>query len=257
VAVFKAGRNWLDRNIGATAVATVAEATAAAGQKMPSYGDYYEFSKLSAADICPLGFSVPTDGELAADTITLPDATKVNSVATALSSFLKLPAAGGLNGANKDKPNNVGSEVYLWTKTVDRMDVKKGYYWIAEGGTARLDSAILAHKFPVRCIQTEEPILFNGVSYNMITSPNTGRIWLDRNLGATKVADSKDAADTDAYGDLYQWGRRKDGHEDRENTSIDSSNLASSITTPASWDFKETRERFRTITNTRFIYLIL
>jgi hypothetical protein len=32
-------------------VATVAEATAAAGQKMPSYGDYYEFSKLSAADV--------------------------------------------------------------------------------------------------------------------------------------------------------------------------------------------------------------
>jgi hypothetical protein len=100
----------------------------------------------------------------------------------------------------------------------------------------------------------------------MITSPNTGRIWLDRNLGATKVADSKDAADTDAYGDLYQWGRRKDG-QDRENTSI-STTLASSITpasnptiqtiaVASSWDFKETRERFRTITNTSFIYLIL
>jgi hypothetical protein len=49
-------------------------------------------------------------------------------------------------------------------------------------GVVILEAAILAHKFPVRCIQTEEPILFNGVSYNMITSPNTGRIWLDRNI---------------------------------------------------------------------------
>jgi hypothetical protein len=41
---------------------------------------------------------------------------------------------------------------------------------------------------PVRCIQTQKPVVgFNGVSYNMITSPNTGRIWLDRNLGAILI----------------------------------------------------------------------
>jgi hypothetical protein len=31
-----------------------------------AYGDYYEFGR---DDICPAGFSVPTEGELAADTI--------------------------------------------------------------------------------------------------------------------------------------------------------------------------------------------
>jgi uncharacterized protein (TIGR02145 family) len=38
-----------------------------------------------------------------------------------------------------------------------------------------------------------------------------GRIWMDRNLGATRVATS--STDPNAYGDLYQWGRGADGHE--------------------------------------------
>jgi hypothetical protein len=46
----------------------------------------------------------------------------------------------------------------------------------------------------------------------------TGRIWLDRNLGASQVATSE--TDEKAYGDLYQWGRGSDGHQ-----------LRSSITT--------------------------
>jgi len=38
-------------------------------------------------------------------------------------------------------------------------------------------------------------------------------IWLDRNLGASRVATAYN--DTLAYGDLYQWGRGVDGHENR------------------------------------------
>ena len=33
----------------------------------------------------------------------------------------------------------------------------------------------------------------------------TGKVWMDRNLGAGRVATS--STDTEAYGDLYQWGR--------------------------------------------------
>ena len=40
-----------------------------------------------------------------------------------------------------------------------------------------------------------------------------GRIWMDRNLGATRVATS--SIDAAAYGDLYQWGRGADGHQIR------------------------------------------
>lgn len=39
------------------------------------------------------------------------------------------------------------------------------------------------------------------------------RIWMDRNLGASQVATS--STDSAAYGDLYQWGRLTDGHENR------------------------------------------
>ncbi len=42
----------------------------------------------------------------------------------------------------------------------------------------------------------------------------TGKVWMDRNLGASRVAQSYN--DAEAYGDLYQWGRLKDGHEQRD-----------------------------------------
>ena len=41
----------------------------------------------------------------------------------------------------------------------------------------------------------------------------TGRIWMDRNLGAEQVATS--STDALAFGDLYQWGRGADGHQCR------------------------------------------
>ncbi|HEX2617328.1 MAG TPA: T9SS type A sorting domain-containing protein [Flavobacteriales bacterium] len=41
-----------------------------------------------------------------------------------------------------------------------------------------------------------------------------GHVWLRQNLGASAVAAS--ATDTAGFGDLYQWGRWTDGHEDRE-----------------------------------------
>ncbi len=50
-----------------------------------------------------------------------------------------------------------------------------------------------------------------GSNYGTVVSV-TGKVWLDRNLGASQVADSVDNAN--AYGDLYQWGRAADGHED-------------------------------------------
>ncbi|WP_162262071.1 inverse autotransporter beta domain-containing protein [Bathymodiolus septemdierum thioautotrophic gill symbiont] len=63
--------------------------------------------------------------------------------------------------------------------------------------------------------------------YKTVRSPDTDKLWLDRNLGATQVATS--STDSASYGDLYQWGRKADGHEDRTKTST-SSTLTSDIT---------------------------
>ncbi|GHB53119.1 hypothetical protein GCM10008106_37080 [Mongoliitalea lutea] len=46
-----------------------------------------------------------------------------------------------------------------------------------------------------------------------VTNPVTGRTWMDRNLGASRAANS--STDELAYGDLYQWGRGPDGHQCR------------------------------------------
>jgi hypothetical protein len=47
-----------------------------------------------------------------------------------------------------------------------------------------------------------------------VYSPKTGKTWMDRNLGASRVATSP--TDEAAYGDLYQWGRFADGHQCRK-----------------------------------------
>ncbi len=52
-------------------------------------------------------------------------------------------------------------------------------------------------------------LTFEGEVFNAIT----GKVWMDRNLGADRVATS--VTDSAAFGDLYQWGRGTDGHEKR------------------------------------------
>lgn len=86
---------------------------------------------------------------------------------------------------------------------------------------------------------------FNGTSWiNMIYgstvgptdvyNPATGKIWMDRNLGATQVATS--STDSDSYGDLYQWGRADEGHEIRssEQTSTNATTAVPNLGN--SWD---------------------
>jgi hypothetical protein len=42
-----------------------------------------------------------------------------------------------------------------------------------------------------------------------------GNAWLDRNIGATAVASSWNDTTAEVLGDLFQWGRKADGHEER------------------------------------------
>jgi uncharacterized protein (TIGR02145 family) len=64
---------------------------------------------------------------------------------------------------------------------------------------------------------------FSRVTSGIVTS-TTGKIWLDRNLGATQVATS--STDHLSYGDFYQWGRGADGHQTIVWTSSTASNGA-------------------------------
>jgi uncharacterized protein (TIGR02145 family) len=69
--------------------------------------------------------------------------------------------------------------------------------------------------------------------YGTVTTA-TGRIWIDRNLGATRVAQS--STDASAYGDYYQWGRPADGHQTKyltNNNSTGFTNTKSSTNIPS------------------------
>ena len=73
---------------------------------------------------------------------------------------------------------------------------------------------------------------WKGLVYETVTSPFTGKIWLDRNLGASQVCTAYN--DTACYGDYYQWGRDADGHE--KSTSDTNTNIASTLN-PGHGDF--------------------
>jgi len=65
-------------------------------------------------------------------------------------------------------------------------------------------------------VQCEDSVNFtykgNLVTYGIVESQ--GRCWLDRNLGVSQVAAVHD--DSLAYGDLFQWGRLDDEHQERD-----------------------------------------
>lgn len=75
-------------------------------------------------------------------------------------------------------------------------------------------------------------IITKPIYYGTVIT-GTGRIWLDRNLGASRVATS--ATDTQAFGDYYQWGRPTDGHQSQyitNNNSTGFTNTKSSTSVP-------------------------
>jgi uncharacterized protein (TIGR02145 family) len=73
-------------------------------------------------------------------------------------------------------------------------------------------------------------------TYGTVTT-RTGKIWLDRNLGASRVATS--ATDVQAYGDYFNWGRPADGHEKMQinGTNSDFTSVKSSTTMPTNSKF--------------------
>jgi hypothetical protein len=84
----------------------------------------------------------------------------------------------------------------------------------ADSVVVRLSDGTLA----VRDVATLSAQSNSTGNYGTVVNPVTGKVWLDRNLGATQVATS--STDTASYGDLYQWGRGADGHQVRTSGTI-------------------------------------
>ncbi len=106
--------------------------------------------------------------------------------------------------------NGAGSVTYTITGTPASSGTAS--FAIALGGQScsfTVSVAAAQPQYPANTVNC------NGVVtiVNDVTNPSTGQIWMDRNLGASQVATS--STDQNAYGDLYQWGRRADGHQCR------------------------------------------
>ncbi len=77
-----------------------------------------------------------------------------------------------------------------------------------------------------------------------VINPITNKIWMDRNLGASQVANS--STDVSAYGDLFQWGRFADGHQCRNSGT---SAILSMTDTPVNGLFITSSGDWRSIQN--------
>lgn len=109
-----------------------------------------------------------------------------------------------------------------------------------------------------RVFMCGDPVTFtykgSTVTYGTVVGANN-RCWMDRNLGASRVATSP--TDPAAYGDLFQWGRCDDGHQNRNSgttptrSSIDCpghSNFIIVFNSPYDWRFSPNNNLWQQIT---------
>ena len=106
----------------------------------------------------------------------------------------------------------------IFNTTTNCLNFYAGY-WIESCGTGRYPS------YSVFCASGAAAVVD-------VLNPTTNKTWMDRNLGASQVATS--STDANSYGDLYQWGRRSDGHQCRNSGTT---STLSSVDEPAHGSF--------------------
>ncbi|MFN5208897.1 MAG: hypothetical protein ACK5D8_05340, partial [Bacteroidota bacterium] len=264
------GRVWMDRNLGASRVALSSTDALAYGdlyqwgrradghqcRNSPTTADLSSNAQTANGDFiltnfpatdwlavpdnnlwqgfsgvnnpCPAGFRLPTANELQDER----NSWTSNNIAGAFSNNLKWTLSGfrDFDGSLQE----VNASAYYWSGNIDFLDAK---CLKITSGTAAVLAGIRSLGMAVRCIKDNtygnNAIYCNALPTQVVevTTP-TGKTWMDRNLGASQVAAS--ANDVNAYGDLYQWGRRADGHQCRNSSTT---SALSSSAQPAHGDF--------------------
>jgi len=114
--------------------------------------------------------------------------------------------AGTLTDADNDPTNELELPQ---SPNLGQMNYWNGTAWVSVNTGIDGQSLFLCNGVPTWTT--------NGVCPPPSVTSANGRVWMDRNLGATQVATS--STDAAAYGDLYQWGRGPDGHQIRTSPS--------------------------------------
>ncbi|MCU7615488.1 hypothetical protein N0B16_13705 [Chryseobacterium sp. GMJ5] len=156
------------------------------------------------------------------------------SGATAISQYIDLSAgaltpAAGVGVADTNAEISTAKMVISSSATVAATNTTSGIMVLADTDKAmvlpRVNSYTdIVNPSPGMMVYVtgttpDQLAVFNGSEWSFwdgvqtVTSATTGRVWMDRNLGATQVATA--LTDAAAYGSLYQWGRLTDGHQVR------------------------------------------
>jgi uncharacterized protein (TIGR02145 family) len=122
--------------------------------------------------------------------------------------------------AERDAITTPATGLMIYNTTTNCLNTYAGVGWNETCGTSITHTNICNPNSPTEIVN--------------VTS-TTGKIWMDRNLGASRVATG--SADIQSYGSLFQWGRGADGHQcvnrfsgDGVTTSINSTVGATSAT---------------------------
>ena len=86
--------------------------------------------------------------------------------------------------------------------------VAQAYYEVAIAGASPAPTTLAALQTIIDAVNTESK---DNTTVVVDVAGQNNTIWMDRNLGASQKATS--STDPASYGDLYQWGRRADGHQ--------------------------------------------
>lgn len=106
---------------------------------------------------------------------------------------------------------NINSSTGVMTfKLAPNYESVKKVYWFDVYATD-LSGNKATQTITINILDVDDLITYNGITYDIVTSPFTNKVWLDRNLGATINCPISD--DENCYGNNYQWGRNADGHE--------------------------------------------
>lgn len=119
-----------------------------------------------------------------------------------------------------DNTTSDGSGTGSFTSNISGLDPSTTYY--VRAYATNNEGTAYGNQFDFTTenalCESSVTFIYNGssVTYGIVESANN-RCWLDRNLGALQVATS--STDEDAYGDLFQWGRLDDGHQERSSST--------------------------------------
>lgn len=209
------------------------------GKRKLSTKKHFEISTLSVGTHKITLKITDKKGKIARDTVIVNVNEPLNQIPKAFSQSLRVGENQKLSiflvGKDKDKDKLTYSIVtnplhgslsgkaphLIYTPTSAKSGKDEFSFTVSDG---KATSATAKIRIKIIAIKTKG-ILKNGVTYNTVKSPYTGKLWLDRNLGASRVCTAFD--DVACYGNYYQWGRNHDGHQDPKSlsTRIEAKNI--------------------------------